>query len=258
VTRRTFNFTGRKTIPHNDVRIELRPDRTFEASWQFDASHFPTEACVYVEAFTSGSQLVLRFPYGTVGTPQPCSDRDLSTLPAQTVGFNLKVVDESADAGRLLGIATNVRGIGEGDTGAASQQSLLPVNPADLDQQVWRLTFEHGRPWLEVNNRISGIMEIARTDPTFFSLVYPSILRSILSRVLVQEEFTDADGDLNDWKVQWLRWGIHWHPDTERPPEGNAAEHLETWEGWIEAVVQQFCRNHAVRELLTDQYTGEQ
>jgi hypothetical protein len=250
MTRRTFNFTGRKTIAHKDVRIDVRPDRRFDASWQFDSSLFPPEAHVYLEAFTSGSRLVLRFPFGTVGLPQPPEDRDLSILSGEAVLFNLKVVDESTDAGRLLGIAEHLRGLGEGVTEDASQQALLPVNPIDLDQQVWRLTFEHGRPWLEVNNRIDGIMDIARTDATFFALVYPAVVRAILVRVVVQEEFTDPDADLGDWKTQWLRWAVHWHPDNERPPEGDVSDRTEVWEGWIEAVVEQFCRNHSVSELF--------
>jgi hypothetical protein len=250
VTRRTFNFTGRKTIQHKDVRIHIRTDRTFDASWQVDESEFPADASVYIEAFTSGSPLVLRFPYGTFSAPQRPAKPDLSALGGQAVGFNVKFVDESADVGRLLGSAVNLRGAGEGEEGAY-QQALLPVNPTDLRQQVWRLAFEHGRPWLEVNNRIDGIMDIARTDAAFFSLVYPNVVRNILARILLEEEFTDIEGDLNDWKAQWLGWGVHWHPDHERPIDGDASEQRESWEGWIDSVVDQFCQNHTVCERFT-------
>lgn len=254
MTRRIFNFTGRKTIPHNAVHIDVHADGTFDMTCQFERFGFPAEARVYVEAFTSGSHAVVRFPFGSVDAPQPPNDRSLGTLAASTVLFNVKVVDESTDSGLLLGVAEGVHGRGDGIWEDASQQSLLPVNPTDLDQQVWRLTFDPARPWLEVNNRIDGIMEIARTDPTFFALVYPSVVRAVLSRICFDDEYTDVDGDLGDWRAQWLRWAVHWHPDNERPPESEVSEQPELWQAWINAVVDQFCRNHTVRELFNVRY----
>lgn len=248
---RRCNYTGRKRIPQKQIRIRVDEEaKKFEASWNLEGTEMPASAEVWVEAFTSGSPSTERFAYGTVGTPRPgASDRSLRMLELEAVGFNFKVVDTGENIGRLLGIARNIRPVG--DDGEAGQQSILPVNPTDLGQQVWRVNFSHERPWLEVNNRIPEIMQIAREDRKFFSLVYPAVIRQILSRVLIVEEWTDPDGQADNWRVQWLKWGIHWHPDKERPVEGAAQECTEEWLRWIEDVVAAFCRMHDACDKFT-------
>lgn len=247
---RHFNYTGRKKIPAAAVTIQVGPERKVRASWKSpEELGVPASGSVYVEAFTSGSPFVERFAFGTVGTPETPSNAVLPEWMGDSVAYNFKVVDEVGEVGRLIAIAANVSHKGEGDE-EAGQQSILPVNPADLGNQVWRLTFSHGRPWLEVNNRIDGIMETARSDRRFFALVFPAVVREILTRILVVQEFTDPDADRDDWKVQWLRWGVHWHPDHEHPAEGERDEQEDSWLAWIEEVCSAFCDRHDVRHLF--------
>lgn len=244
-----YNYTGRKKLPRNTVRICVSGN-TFSAEWNLDEHSMPASAAVYVEAFSAGSPDVLRFPYGTVGTPDPdASDHSLQGVSTESLGFNFKVVDDSERVGRLLGVATNIKPIGDGEEEEESgQQSILPVNPTDLGDQLWRLSYGHQRPWLDVNNRVPGIMEIAREDRRFFSLVYPALVRDILIRILVIEEWNEPDGPPDDWRVQWLKWGIHWHPDSERPAEGEPADTREEWLNWVEEVVNSFCVKHRIRD----------
>jgi len=191
---------------------------------------------------------VLRFPYGRVSTPDPdASTRKLDGVTPEAVGFNLKVVDDTEEAGLLLGVSRNIRPVGDGD-GGAGQQSILPVNPTDLGDQVWRLNFSNRRPWLEVNSAIPDIMEVARSDRRFFSLVYPAVIRQILTRILVIDGWYSPDGNPDDWRVQWLKWGIHWHPDKARPAEGERDKVQDEWLDWIEEVTTAFCQQHGVRD----------
>lgn len=244
---KTYNYTGRKKLPRSAVRIRIDGD-TFSAEWNLDEHPMPASAAVYVEAFTAGSADVLRFPYGTVGTPNPeASDRKLGDVSGDSVGFHFKVVDESERVGRLLGVALNIKPLGDAEE-ESNQQSILPVNPVDLGDQMWRLTFIHQRPWLEVNNRIPDIMQIVREDRRFFSLVYPAVIREILFRILIVEEWNDPNGSDDDWRVQWLQWGIRWHPDKERPAEGDPGDVREELLIWIEQVVNAFCVKHRVRD----------
>ncbi len=244
---RRFNYTGRKPIPSENVHIRLNADRTIDVNWNFEEGFFPSSAFVIVEAFSGGSLSGERFRFGTVGTRIIPSVRQLTDALGESPFFKFKVVDSTEAVGQLLGIAEMIRPKREGDDDGAAQRSILPVNPTDLEDQVWRLTFLHGRPWLEVNSRIDGIMQLTRSDRRFFSLVYASVVREILTRILVIEQFTDPDGDPDDWHVQWLRWGIHWHPDNERPAEGERDKQLDTWIEWIEEVCSAFCKKHDVR-----------
>ena len=261
MTRRTLNFTGRKRIAQKNVSISVDAGYNVRAEWELEGYQFPADSRVYVEAIatSSGSPVVLRFPFGTIGAPSPPAVTSVKRLAGGSFAFNLKIVDESDEHGRLLGVAENIRALGDeyDDHGDIRQQALLPVMPTPLDSEVWRLTFAHSRPWLEVNVAIPDLMVRLRTDPVFFALVYPAVVREILARILIFEEFTDVDTDPSDWRSQWLRWGIHWHPDRERPAEGERNEHIEIWTSWIGTVVSQFCRVHDVAGKYANGGLGE-
>lgn len=242
--KRTINFTGRKKIPQKAVSIRILQDRTFEPTWDgLSEIGMPNTATVYVEAFASGSVEVERHHLGTVGTPDlSLSNRELKNLPDEAVAFNFKVVDET---GRLLGIAENITPIGKNEEGG--QQPLLPVDPTDLGDQVWSVKFGNNRPWLQINNLIPNIMNLIKTDKGFFSLVYPAVIRQIMTHLLFVEDVPDCgpEADSSDWKVLWLRWGAHLLPDEDVPKnDSNEEQKIE----WIDNVVRSFCKKHSMRD----------
>jgi hypothetical protein len=249
---RRLNYTGRKKIPQAQVGITLRgkEQRTFTVAWK--DLKLPESGVVYVEAYSSGSPTVMRFPWGTVGKPFPPSDPVLADVTGDTVSFDLKVVDESESVGRLLGICRGIRprGPDAAPDETAGRQSLLPVNPIDLGDEVWRVTFMHDRPWLDVNNRIPGIMDIVRSDARFFALVFPAVIRRVLIHVVIVDEILTAEDDATDWQSLWLRWGIYWHPDNADPPDGE--EDVVGRLSWIDDVAESFCKRHTVAAKLLE------
>ena len=79
----------------------------------------------------------------------------------------------------------------------------MPVDPTDLKNQFWKLSFDSGddgRPVLEINKNIPEIFEIARNDVKFISLVYPAAFRGVLIKLLEQNDFDAEEGTwINDW-----------------------------------------------------------
>ena len=76
----------------------------------------------------------------------------------------------------------------------------MPLVPADLGSQVWRLDYGQGDDMvvLKVNNRLPDFSRSVRQDPVFRGLVMPQVLRSILERALLvdREDPTDTRGTL--------------------------------------------------------------
>jgi hypothetical protein len=246
-----INYTGRAKLSHRMVQITLLDtvdSRRFELSWDFEGK-VPADSRIYVEATSSGSPFIKRFPFGTVGLPVSPPDTDLSDLPGESVNFTIKVVDESEHIGRLLGLAEGIREKGDGDSGEGGRQPILPVNATDLGERVWKVKFAE-RPWLEVNNQIPGIMSLVKSDEVMFALIFPEVIRQILSHVLLVERFDDCEGQGDDWRCQWLKYGVFWHPDQERPPELPETPEVDRTEfdEWIENVVNGFCNRKSVRE----------
>lgn len=246
--RKRLNYTGRKKIPQRLVSVSLRKTepRSFGVEW--DNLKLPPSGAVYVEAYSSGSPTVMRFPWGTVGSPAPPAETSLTDVDGESVSFDLKVVDESESIGRLLGVCRNIRprAPDEAVDEQSGRLSILPVNPVDLGDRVWRMSFAHDWPWLEVNNQIPGIMELVRHDQRFFALVFPEIVRRILVEIVLTRGISRPDDTESEWQSLWLRWGIHWHPDGISPEEDEDA--VDAKVEWIERVVESFCRRHAVRD----------
>ena len=243
---RRFNFTGRQKLPHAlfDIRLQAGPPRQFTATFDISEFRFPPDARLYFEASSSGSGIVGRFSWGTAAIPAPPEDRSLEELPGQNVNFTFKVVDESESTGRILGvargIALNRAAEGEGER----RQSLLPVNPVAMSQEIWRVSFQQDTPWLEVNSNIEDIMARAQGDPVFVSLVYPAVVREILTEALMIREIYDVE-DTEKWESRWLSFGQRFHPDLAPPPE---VEDADTQREWIEQVVRGFSSHYTAKD----------
>lgn len=254
---RRFNYTERKRISRRSVHLVTTTSPVHllkDAAWQLEEFGFPEDAAVYLEGTSSGTPAVVRIPWGTVSAAEPPEAhlRSLDELPGDNVFFDFKVIDETQDAGRILGMARHVRprGVGEDDDDSGGT-SLLPVNPVDLGEEVWRVDFAAGRPYLEVNRAIPGIMDVVRSDARFFSLVYPQVIRQVLLQILVIEDVQEPDSS-GDWKGQWLAWGRSCHPDDAPPPEGSHEAAFDDRLKWVEEVVCGFATQRRPKQLFEE------
>lgn len=256
---RRLNFTSRINLPRNAVRIRIKEDYTFDATWLLERWKFPGNSEVFLEAYSSGVMSLKRFPYGTVDKPMPgLSNRDLSDFADSVVKFNFKVVEKGEFAGRILGVASEIPALkpGEIDSGLIS---ILPVNPVDLGPEIWRINFEcTPRPWLEVNNQIPDILSQLKTNEGLFSLMYPQVIREILAYILLSEKIFDAELMDSSWQTEWLTWAVLNHPDKDKPVDLETDKADEANKEWIEEVVRQFCITNNVRAKFEDFFCGGQ
>lgn len=250
---RRFNYTGRAKIARKRVDISLFKDnegKYFRAKIDLDGLDFPPDAKVYIEANYKG--VYQRFFFGTAAQITEPGDTRLNELPETELAyFDISVVDENGKAGLLLGKA---KGIAVSSDGAPNDRiPLLPVNPADLKHQFWRLSFDtsdDGRPVLEINKNIPDIFEMARNDIKFISLVYPAAFRGVLFKLIEQGDF-DAGED--SWVFQWIKFvttmlGVKHLPDTDTE-SGFTPEQ----EAWVDDCVNEYCKKLQLFEKFTAQ-----
>ncbi len=248
---RRLNYTGRKKIPTECIRFRITDQvpPCFDADLRLDDMDFPAEARVFVDVSQGASTTTRRFDFGTLALLRPPQERSLAGFDPTSLQFEVKVVESVGhQAGKLLGISTAVRPRQPGDPHDASILPLLPVRLVDLDAQVWSLAFDRARPHLLLNKQVPGIHDMAKTNGMFFSLVYPAVVRSVLTRIIIVEGILDpAEDDLETWTSLWLRWAIARHPD-QVPAAGDSPELLE----WVEDVVAAFCKERATLNLFLD------
>lgn len=254
---RKFNYTGRKRIARSRISVEIifhgDGPPSFEASVDLEGLDLPAQARVFIEVYRR--YYFRRFHFGTVARLVPPQDRRLEDIdPGALVLFRVKVV-ETVAKGRILAAADRVLPQRTEDE-PVGKISLLPVDFVDLGGAVWRLDLEGDWPSLQLNSRVDNIREIARTDSRFFALVYPEVVRQVLYQVVVVEDYTDPEGDPEDWMSLWLRFAWELLGQTSLPPAGGSESVNQAKLKWIEDVVEAFCAENRTRERYIQAQSG--
>ncbi len=153
--------------------------------------------------------------------------------------FRIKVVDATG-MGRILAAADKIMPHRQ-DEEPTDRLCLLPVDFVDLGSSIWRLDIAGDWPSLQLNNRIDEIREIARSDVSFLSLVYPEVVRHVLYKIVVEEDHTDPESDPDDWMSQWLNFTSNLLKVGYLPPSGESEPIIQEKLKWVDEAVEAFC-----------------
>ena len=262
---RKFNYTGRKKIERKYISIRLINDNTpypyFDIKMDINTSDFEDDPELYIEAYDRSS--FMRFRCGTLKQPLIPEDRHLYDIHStEAILFRVKLVDPSAQHGKILAVADRLASTGESPE-ETKRISILPVTYEDLGPEIWKLDFRDTGPVLAVNKKIEmvNITEIVKTSDLFFSLVYPSVLREILIRILLIDEVFEDD-DPESWQNLWLAF-VEKLPDVPKITESPEFENQEFTVNrefflkWIDDdAVPAFCRQYGIKGKFESEIGG--
>ena len=243
---RRFNYTNRKRIRRKDIHLIIHEN---DGSVSFDLEKLrlvsydlPSNADIWIEAYRE--EKWLRSSAGKVEEPLLLTNVDISVFGvADGVKFRLKIISSDARAGLILAGADSIQPT-RPDVEEDNQKPLLPVIPdSDLDELVFKVNFDVPGPNLHVNNKIPNWPMFVKSD-IFISLALPTILREIMSRILLPAGSFSDDDDLRGWEHDWIELARSL-PGVHEFPEGAADEpdNEDQLEMWIDEVVRAFCRN---------------
>lgn len=242
--KRRINFTHRKRIllEHVAIGIQRESGAPATARMELDLSsyEFPSEAHIYLEAYRLAS--LMRFHCGTVAEPTIPFSAALTELDdGDSVAFRVKVVDEREAIGKLLGVADGLRPVDSADE-SGSRIALLPTRHADLGELPWRVSFETVESFgvvLEVNRTIEDRAAFV-SRPQFRQLVLPAVVREILVRALLVEDYR-GPASLDGWREDWVRFVCRTVPNgpDSPPPADDRATILE----WVDEAIAAFARS---------------
>jgi hypothetical protein len=252
---RRLNYTGRKRLLREDTKIVLneRPGEaaTFDASLSLNKYELPNDALVFVEAYRQ--MTVMRFDFGTVGNIKPPDDRRLTDFDSvEAVLFRVKVTSASSSHGKLLAEGDRIR-FQRPEEQPDDRMPLLPVKPQELETEIAKLDFSGDEPLLLVNSLMGPYQEIARS-PAFTALMYPQIVREILTRILIIDSHADTEDEEN-WRSRWLRFATYL-PGVSDPPAVNGEIDEQHWD-WIDEAVKAFSKQIQVTENFRRFWEGE-
>lgn len=238
--KRSYNYTDRKRINQKDFSISrYEAGSSYEFSLTFANKHnydFPKSAEIKVEAYVGSS--VERFSLGT--WQEPLFDRRIPIKQfsvTDEVKFRLKIVNESEPYKPLLGLRESINPVSFGENGQ-KRKGILPVKATDLGNRLWQLEWDdESSPRLLVNNKISeskDINAIARADPDFLGLVFPSALEAILLKLIQNDALDEEEGE----------WRLFCKQFTNDPPplyDYGAEEDDTEITAWVNTIIDAFC-----------------
>jgi hypothetical protein len=254
---RRINSTGRERIVRTDARVFVRTDPdgilTFDATIDLADYGLPADAQVFLEAYRQTT--LMRFPCGTVASPQPprgISRRLTDFASRDGLLFRVKVTSTGQRAGILLAEADRIP-ISDDEEQLEKHIALLPIAPGDLEQETWRvdLSGEQG-PLLLVNMSIGDWKAVA-ASPIFRSLVYPAAMRQVLWHIYKIDGTQQMD-DQDDWRCRWLQFAAAL-PSVGDPPLGSDDD--SEWDKWICDAVESFARKHKMLDRYMDSLAVE-
>lgn len=242
---RRLNYTGRRRIPRENIRIAIYRNgdtEEFDARVSCDGLCLPDSAFLLVEAYHKSDWM--RFDFGTVGQVVIPRDRRLTAFyRGARVLFRVKAVAADVESGKILAEADRIVPLSPDSD--RDRDPLLPVRVVDgLGSQIWRLIWESG-PVLELNRQEPEVKRLLTSDPRFKWLILPQVLRSILIRVLVEEMDEDEDAQGGGEGQRWIDFAHSLHP--VEPPKPDDRD-MELIENWVDDVVAAFCGRNNVMQ----------
>lgn len=255
-----LNFTKRKKLTLDQVRVELLSSQTTGARrFQLVLNlppDLPKDAPVVIEAYRNSPWTRMRFALGTVGSPAlfPPEGWSLTAFEkdAPPPAFRLNVVDvSSTPMGKIVASADGIRPI-ETDDGLISKKGILRTAWRDNEGLVWDLDLEdEGGPILYIDRQADPDRALpSRTE--FKALVYPEIMRRVLTRAVVDSPASSEDPE--NWASRWASFPKDSFGFAEPLPE---SDDPSVREGWIDAAVKWCSRRAGFVAALTPKEADE-
>lgn len=241
--KKTFNYTGRKKIERIDVCVSLREDKgvwVFDADFRLAEYHFPRNAEIWVEAHRQN--LWMQFNWGTISAMRPAVNRRLTEFDVPDgILFRVRVVQPAGqEHHKLLGEADGIPFVKVGEANA-KHRPLLDTVPDALDQLLWKLDMDRDPPALLVNRDALPTWKEMAQSAHFTSLVYPEVMRRLLTASLIDDEWSDEEE--GGWQSDWVRFARNIGGLAAPPPPADG----EGREKWIEEAVAAFARRNNMK-----------
>lgn len=255
---RRFNYTQRVRIIPADAAITLDDSTepiSFNVRFALTQYNLQATAGVFIEAYRGNS--FMRFACGTVANIQLPENRQLTEIEgADFARFRVKVVD--TDTMKLVATTPTFRpahGGGSDDNETKQVETLLHSKTTDLNNGIWKLKFSDEVITLLLNERIDDISRMAETKHTFRSVIFPQIVREILTRMIFVEQYTVSEKDEDEDDTVWANW-LQFIRDCGMPEEypGPWRENSEPQDllEWIETAVDCFCARYKIMAVYRD------
>jgi hypothetical protein len=241
------NPTNLKEIDRNRVNIsisEINGQRSFILD-KFDLTGLELSENLKLICLASAGPTSLRFELGKASS-WTRENQSLDGLD-RSASLRFRILMHEEDNPRLVASVENLRPRDD-----SQSESLLPMEPANLGERLWRLELREEGPVLQFNASVFPSAAGVENYFPFSAFVLPEALSQVI-------EFLANDPEkLNDDNDEWSAWG-GWLDSigASRPPSDEEDEYAK--KTWCQDTLGIFCDRHRfASRLLEELKRGEQ
>lgn len=191
---------------------------------------------VIAKAGNTNSRHVLGSISAPLADPVPIDDLDRS----QPLRFRVLLHED--DSPRLAASIENLRPRDD-----SQSESLLPMEPADLGERLWKLVINDEGPVLQFNASVFPSAPGAENYLPFGTLVLPEALRQVMAHIAGDPECLEDPDD------PWSAWGRWLKEIGAEAPPGEAEADDELKDDWCNRVVDRFCSRFRFASRLQEE-----
>jgi hypothetical protein len=239
---KTTNPTGLREIDAKNISVRVITDRDGRRSFwveRFDTAAYKFEPSLRLACVAHAGSTEEYFELGSVEQPYHTT-RPLSELAAdRPLRFRFLVYPEGSP--KLVAYADNIKALDESGNGG---ESLVDIEPADLNGEAWRLDLAEVRPGTDkpvllVERQLFPTSLTAARDPWVAVLVMPEVMRQI-ARVIAENP-----GCLDDQELWPSAWAEYLRKNSVEELSEDADEMARSQ--WVEHVVEEFCARPSMK-----------
>ncbi len=232
------NPTNLREIPKNRVNISVgqNGDGRFFVLDRLDIEGLKLGGDLSVICIARAGRSSQRYELGMVSSWSHES-QSLAGLDASEP-LRFRIVLHEPGNPRLVASAERIRPMDD-----SQSESLLPMEPADLGERLWRLDLRDDGPVLLINMTVFPSAAGVENFPPFGSLVLPEALHKVLQYIAANPSCLDDDAD-----EAWSGWSAWLEAmGAEKPPEDEAEQ-----DQWCREAVANFCQRHRFASKLRE------
>ncbi|WP_421868119.1 hypothetical protein [Motiliproteus sp.] len=246
-----FNYTGRKKILREDVKIRLTGDfndkPAVNVAIDLSGYEFSLSDTVFLEP--QSKTRFMRIRLGEASNSVRRNSIELEEFDdAEGLDFRVKVVDESK--GTLLGIAENIKPYNKDDELDGNQQSILPVSSVDLAPYgvLWRVGWGDQKVVLEIERELGSRDQVVRSV-MFKAFIWPVAMRQILTKILSDDGWDHELSDPEELSTRWLLF-------TKQIGAGTPDPDSDDNEEWLDNAVRMLTKIIGIRQQAIDDFAA--
>jgi hypothetical protein len=237
------NPTGLREIEKRrvDIQVSMIEGRRYFNLFKLDLSALKVDLDDRVICVARAGKTSQRFDIGTVAAWKreslPLDDLDQSEL------LRFRILVHPHGNPKISASAENLRPLDE-----SQSESLLPMEPAELGQLLWRLEINEDGPVLKFNSSVFPSASGVENYLPFAALVLPEAVRNVIDKIADEPAILDDDAEVLSAWGPWIdSLGL------DRPSSDTDKDEKQEW---CARVVEAFCNRYSFAARLGHELAG--